>query len=80
MMRISIERIVIEGAQPPPEQAEMFRETLRRQISVLLAQPGATLEPRGAPWRDGGELTAASSGDLSRVIAEGVVRTLGGQT
>jgi hypothetical protein len=47
---------------------------------VLLAQPGATLEPRGAPWRDGGELTAASSGDLSRVIAEGVVRTLGGQT
>lgn len=80
MTRVSIERIVIDAGWLDPRDAESFRERLQNELSALI-EIGGLPEHIGSTTRvDGGQLPSSSGSALPRVVAEQVVRSLGGKS
>ena len=78
MTRVSIERIVIDESCLDPGQADSFRGRLQDELNSLFENTALPNNIQNAARVDGGELASATASP--RVIAERVVRSLGGKS
>jgi hypothetical protein len=78
MKRVFIERIVIDEGCLDLRDAESFCERLQYELSRLLETSNQPEEIDSTARVDGGELPAERGSVSPRMVAEHVVRSLGG--
>jgi len=80
MKRVFIERIVIDDSCLDLRDAESFCERLQNELSRMLETSNLPEEIDSAALVDGGELPAEPGSVSPRMVAEQVVRSLGGKS
>lgn len=80
MKQVHIERLVIDEGCFESGDVESLRERLQNELTTLLEKDGLPDTMQSTTRVDGGQLPSSSPTALPRMIAEQVVRSLGGKS
>ncbi|MCW5983254.1 MAG: hypothetical protein KIT09_34505 [Bryobacteraceae bacterium] len=80
MTRVSIDRIVVDAHAIDPRDAESLRRGIEQELTRLIASAGLPEGLESKTRVQGGELPPSPGSGLPRMVAEQVVRALGGRT
>jgi hypothetical protein len=77
--RISIDRIVIDADGFDPRDSEALRERIERELASQIESGGLPERIESRTTIQGGELPHSPGSALPRMVAQQVVRALGGK-
>ncbi len=80
MTRLCIDRVVIEADFADPRDSDTLRERIEHELTQLIASAGLPERVESRTRVQGGELPSSPGSMLPRLIAERVVRSLGGKS